>query len=148
MSLTSNKIKLLTITNDHSSLPSLINDHSPKSITILERFSPAVINFGSIDEFKTHLNENEEEMKKLSTVKLNRLYHIDGYRITKLQGKISLRKIHKNDHSTTDEHSDRLALIEESIVILSEKINEIVKCIALVKSSSSYGAVSQSNHRI
>ena len=147
MSLTSNKIKLLTITNDHS-LPSLINDHSPKSITILERFSPAVINFGSIDEFKSYLDENEEEMNKLSTVKLNRLYHIDGYRITKLQGKISLRKIHKNDHSTTDDNTDRLALIEESIVILSEKINEIVKVIALVKSSSSYGAVSQSNHRI
>ena len=66
---------------------------SPVNVTVLERFAPEVTEFENIDEFKEYLAENEEDMNKLSTVKLNRQFKITGYRITKLQGKISLRKI-------------------------------------------------------
>jgi len=54
---------------------------SPVNVTVLERFAPEVTEFENIDEFKEYLAENEEDMNKLSTVKLNRQFKINGYRI-------------------------------------------------------------------
>ena len=51
-----------------------------------------VKNFDSLDEFQQYYNLHKSEIDELSTVKLNRMYHIKDYKITR-------RKLDDNDES-------------------------------------------------
>ena len=56
---------------------------------ILEPFRAEVIEFDDKNDFIKYVNEDMETYKSLTTQKLNKMFHIPGYRITKLQGDIS-----------------------------------------------------------
>ena len=61
-------------------------------IKIIEKFSPDITEFENKEEFIEYLQSNKEDMDKLTTQKLNKMYHIKGYKITKLKGEICLKK--------------------------------------------------------
>ena len=61
-------------------------------ITVIEKFSPNVIAFDTKEDFVEYLSEHKEDMDKMTTCKLNKMYHIPNYRITKIKGEISLKK--------------------------------------------------------
>lgn len=105
-----------------------------KPIKILEPFSPDPITFDSIDEFRSYLEEHEEEMNEITTQRLNRLYKIDGYKITKLLNKethtsdISLRKVKEKEQAENgDEASQLIKMITDKLVEIEERLVEIEK---------------------
>ena len=59
-----------------------------KPLTVLGKVTPdEQIVFSSPDEFKQFLDDNEEMMAQFTTQRLNRLYIIPNYWITKIKGK-------------------------------------------------------------
>ena len=59
--------------------------------------------FNGPDEFNLWYAKNKDDIDKLTTHKLNKMYHIDGYRITKIKGVLCLKKDmkkHENEIET------------------------------------------------
>ena len=88
-------------------------------VTVIEKYEPETIKFDSKEEFIQYLADNKEKMDEMTTVKLNKTYKVDGYRITKLKGKISLWSIPK-PLSPQDEIITKLNLI---ISLLADDID-------------------------
>ena len=84
--------------------------------------------FDSLDEFNQFYRLHKEEIDELSTVKINRLYHIKDYKITR-------RKIGNNEDKTLcfqlikskfeDKDDSRIDELENSIKDLNDKIKLI-----------------------
>ena len=73
-------------------------------IKVLEPVKNVIKEFDTPDEFNMYYMKNKDEIDKLTTHKLNKMFKIDGYRITRIQGTLMLRtdyeskkKIDKND---------------------------------------------------
>ena len=60
-----------------------------KIIEPIKEFSKV---FNSPDEFNLWYTKNKDEMDNMTTHKLNKLYKIEGYRITKIKNVLMLKK--------------------------------------------------------
>lgn len=105
--------------------------------------------FNTPDEFNLWYAKNKDDVDKLTTHKLNKMYYIDGFRITKIKGVLCLKKDTRkhveeavNDQDQTiqheeindinneiAEHSQSIESIKADIVAIKNAINEIVKAI-------------------
>lgn len=105
--------------------------------------------FNTPDEFNLWYAKNKDEIDKITTHKLNKMYYIEGHRITKIKGVLCLKKAVKkhvdetvNDQDQTihheeindinneiAEHSQSIESIKADIVAIKNAINEIVKAI-------------------
>ena len=104
--------------------------------------------FNGPDDFNMWYAKNKDEVDKLTTHKLNKMYHIDGYRITKIKGILCLKKDEKkperNDpqtdsesahESTTDRFNElenitnQIEQLKADIITIKTTINEIIKAI-------------------
>lgn len=100
--------------------------------------------FNNPDEFNLWYAKNKDEIDKITTHKLNKMYFIDGYRITKIKGvlclKKSVQKPTENDHSEPDfqhnldelnceisEQAQSIEQIKNDIIAIKAAINEIIK---------------------
>lgn len=91
--------------------------------------------FNGPDEFNLWYAKNKDDIDKLTTHKLNKMYHIDGYRITKIKGVLCLKKDmkkHENEIETDMQNDldlrdpqDKARLQNESII--GDIQNEIEK---------------------
>ena len=61
-------------------------------IKILQPITNYIKEFESPDEFNLFYNKHKEEIDSTTTHKLNKLYHIRGYRITKIKDVLMLKK--------------------------------------------------------
>jgi hypothetical protein len=96
-----------------------------ESIVIKERYEPSVEEFDDVNKFKEYLAEHLEELTKFSTYKLNKRFHIKNYRISKLNGKISLvADTHQKQGSQSS--FDEVTVLKKRIGILEQKINQII----------------------
>ena len=95
---------------------------------ILEPFRAEVIEFDDKNDFIKYVNEDMETYKSLTTQKLNKMFHIPGYRITKLQGDISLKAVGGKDEGKDVERSEiKKELMEEMRSELMKEMEEKVK---------------------
>lgn len=105
--------------------------------------------FNTPDEFNLWYAKNKDEIDKITTHKLNKMYYIEGFRITKIKGVLCLKKAVKkpSDETVNDqdqtihheelndinneiaEHSQSIESIKAEIVAIKNAINEIVKAI-------------------
>ena len=86
-------------------------------IKVIEKFSPDVIEFETKEELIEYLQKNKEELSKITTHKLNKLYQTKGYRITKIKGELGLRKVHveeQPEHKSSDESEEKTEKEEPS----------------------------------
>ena len=96
--------------------------------------------FNSPDEFNLWYTKNKDEMDNMTTHKLNKLYKIEGYRITKIKNVLMLKKDSQSSPSndnvagrfspsttTIDELKDEIAKIQDPI-------NQIISYLNLNKS--------------
>ena len=90
---------------------------------ILEPFRAEVIEFDDKNDFIKYVNEDMETYKSLTTQKLNKMFRIPGYRITKLQGDISLKAVGGKDA----EKKMRSEIMEEVMEKVRSEIEEKVK---------------------
>lgn len=78
--------------------------------------------FETIEEFNTFYESNRDIFENNSTCKLNKMFEIPGFRITKLKGVISL----KNVPTSRVNLSDRIEKIEEKLNQMVEVVNSLV----------------------
>ena len=100
-------------------------------------------NFDSIDEFQQYYDLHKDEIDKLSTVRLNRIYHINGYKITRRnlengneEKSLCFRQLLKNELPKSnchderfDEMNNKLKVLEIEITKIKQQVIEIVKAL-------------------
>ena len=68
-------------------------------IKVIEPIKNYLKEFNSPVEFNLWYAKNKDEVDKLTTHKLNKMYHIMGYRITKIKGELMLKEYMESQHS-------------------------------------------------
>ena len=61
-------------------------------IPVIEPFNGTIQTFNSADEFNLYYAKNKAEVEALTTRKLNERYVINGYKLTRIKGQLTLRK--------------------------------------------------------
>ena len=100
-------------------------------IKVIEPIKDYLKEFKSVDEFNLWYSKNKDEVDALTTHKLNKMYCIDGYRITKIKGVLMLKKDpklkckEKEDciHEEINELRNEIANIKETVNKLIEFMN-------------------------
>ena len=85
--------------------------------------------FNNVDEFNKFFNDHQKEFEETTTCKLNKKYEVPGYRITKINGEVSLKNIPESRQTALDkieQHNNRLATIESTVNTLISRFNEII----------------------
>ena len=62
-------------------------------LKVIEPIKNYIKEFKTVDEFNLWYSKNKEEVDALTTHKLNKMYKILGYRITKIKGVLMLKKL-------------------------------------------------------
>lgn len=88
-------------------------------LKILEPIKKYLKEFNSVEEFNNFYSLNKDELDTLTTHKLNKMYHIKGYRITKIKNELMLKKW--DEEKKTDEEND----VKEEIKNIKEDIKKI-----------------------
>ena len=78
--------------------------------------------FNSVDEFNLWYSKNKALVDDMTTHKLNKLYHIDGYRITRIKNVLMLKKYDKNKLNVEEEIEN----MKNDISEIKETINKII----------------------
>lgn len=100
-------------------------------VKIIEPITHYIKEFDTPNDFDSWYKSHQEELDKLTTHKLNKMYHINGYRITRIKGVLSLKKAPRKstpkDDIITDnsENEPRFIAIENEISDMSEDIKNI-----------------------
>ena len=93
-------------------------------LKVIEPIKNYLKEFKTVDEFNLYYSKNKDEIDSMTTHKLNKMYHIDGYRITKIKGKLCLKKWEKKDKESNNEN-DHLEFYEEEINYLKNEIEKL-----------------------
>ena len=85
--------------------------------------------FNGPDEFNLWYAKNKDDIDKLTTHKLNKMYHIDGYRITKIKGVLCLKKdMKKHENEIENDRTQRVCETDmQNESIIGDIQNEIEK---------------------
>lgn len=98
-----------------------------------------VKNFDNLEQFNDYYKLHENEINKLSTVKLNRMYHIKDYKIVRRKidndKTLCFQQVFKNEdsHESTinniDELLNRIKALELDNVKIKQQLMEIINVI-------------------
>jgi hypothetical protein len=93
------------------------NEKEKKKLKVIE---PIVnqMEFSNPDEFNEYISD--KSLKTLTTYCLNRMYKIPGYRIGRVKGEITIKRLCQS-RLTRDEK------INERLDVMEDRINEIIK---------------------
>ena len=94
---------------------------NPMTLKIIEPIKQYLKVFNSPDEFNIWYTKNKDEVDTLTTHKLNKMYKIEGYRITKIKNVLMLKKINNDD----SQHSANSILIPDTLAELQDEIKNI-----------------------
>lgn len=99
-------------------------------VKTIEPISKYVKEFASVDEFNLWYAKNKAEVDATTTHKLNKMYSVNGYRITKIKGVLMLKKYDaKRQKRYFSEHDENEAIHELRLELEGElaQINESVE---------------------
>lgn len=96
--------------------------------------------FKSVDEFNMYYMKNKDELEEMTTQKLNKLFIIDGYKITKtgtrdetgkrVKGSICLKKINEENLTVEEinlKFENKIHELETKIKILTNTVNKLIE---------------------
>ena len=110
------------------------------NVKVIEPITHFIKEFDTPNDFDSWYKSHQEEMDKLTTHKLNKMYHINGYRVTRIKGVLSLKKAPSKpsvkmddttysakvgDTAKADEIEQRFIAIENEISDMSDDIKNI-----------------------
>lgn len=98
-------------------------------IKVIEKFSPNTTIFENKEQFAEYLDEHRDELNKYSTCKLNKMFSIPDYRITKIKGEISLKKNKTevvNKESVDDKLDDQITELRNDVNKIKETLNSLI----------------------
>ena len=87
--------------------------------------------FNSPDEFNLWYTKNKDAIDSLTTHKLNKLYKIEGYRITKIKNVLMLKK---DSQTTNTRTTPTIEQLKDEITKIKDTINQIISYLNLNKS--------------
>ena len=112
-------------------------------IPVIEPFNGSIQTFSSTDEFNLYYAKNKAEVDSLNTRKLNERYVINGYKLTRIKGKLTLKKeSHKQslrsqfeslaaelDEITRTVRNQDVSImkLKETVTALIKHVNELVE---------------------
>ncbi|KAK8882945.1 hypothetical protein M9Y10_045591 [Tritrichomonas musculus] len=102
-------------------------------VKIIEPITHYIKEFNTPDDFNSWYKAHKEELDSLTTHKLNKMYFINGYRITRIKNVLSLKKARQtqqkqsptNELNDNTEYEQRFIAIENDISDMSEDIKNI-----------------------
>ena len=102
-------------------------------LTVKEPYVAEVKTFNNPDEFTIYYREHEDQLKNLSTLRLNKTFKIPGYRITVCKrGTDNQELMLKKDYysgtkiaQTIDNNNENLIKLLDEIKLLSQRIDNI-----------------------
>lgn len=80
--------------------------------------------FNTPEEFNSFYTKNKDDMNSMTTHKLNKMYFIEGYRITKIKGVLMLKKWDDKDKDK-NENDDELNELKNELKNKDIEINSI-----------------------
>ena len=114
-------------------------------VKVVEPIQSPMKEFNNVDEFNLFYHNHKDEMMETTTHRLNKMYKINGYRITKIRGELCLKKVREavkqksdvesgegNDivdrrsRGEADENGDESTDVETRLQRLEEVVNEII----------------------
>ena len=112
-------------------------------VKVVEPIRTPMKEFNSVDEFNLFYHNHKDEMMETTTHRLNKMYKINGYRITKIRGELCLKKVREAVKQKSDvdgrspsaigvESGEGNDVVDESVDIetrlqrLEEVVNEII----------------------
>lgn len=97
------------------------SDNNWSELKILEPIKKYSKEFNTPDEFNLWYSKHKNEIDNETTHKLNKLYHIQGYRITKIKGVLMLKKWDEEKQTLRNPE------IREELNQVKEAINSIIR---------------------
>ena len=104
-----------------------MEEKSNKSLKVLEPIQLDVKTFQDKSEFEMFYNSHKDEFESSTTTKLNRMYKIPGYRITRQKQQLCLKKDYTKGSgkgTVTEESSERFQELTDKVLELEETIAE------------------------
>lgn len=107
-------------------------------LKVIEPIKNYLKEFNSPVEFNLWYAKNKDEVDKLTTHKLNKMYHIIGYRITKIKGELMLKedrkpKIKEEEAKSLEalraEEESEINELRNEINNIKETVNKIIEII-------------------
>ena len=101
-------------------------------VKVVEPIQSPMKEFNSVDEFNLFYHNHKDEMMETTTHRLNKMYKINGYRITKIRGELCLKKVREAVKQKSEESGEGNDVVDESVDIetrlqrLEEVVNEII----------------------
>lgn len=95
-------------------------------LKVIEPIKNYINEFNSPVEFNLFYAKHKDEIDALTTHKLNKMYHIEGYRITKIKGELMLKKWvvkEEKDHGIIDELKSEIKEIRDTVNKIIEFLN-------------------------
>ena len=107
------------------------NDINYKFVKIIEPIRSYYKTFKTIDEFNNWYLKNKSEVDEYTTHKLNKMYNVEGYRITRIKGSLCLKKVIPKHNNETSETCDERSSIQmhEQIISMKNEIQSLKKSI-------------------
>ena len=81
--------------------------------------------FDSVEAFNKYYNEHEDFFERTTTCKLNKMFEVPGFKITKLQGVVSLKNIPESRVTA----NDRIEKLSGRVLTLEEMMNKCIKTV-------------------
>ncbi len=99
------------------------------SIKVNEKITEYLKEFDTVDEFNKFYVKHKDELITQTTCALNKKYHITGYRMTKLNGELQLKKIEtpkENKFATLIALEVRVQKLEALLMETVNRFNELI----------------------
>jgi hypothetical protein len=96
-------------------------------LKVIEPINNPLQEFKTVDEFNLFYQKNKETMDGTTTHKLNRMYKIDGYKITKIKKVLSLKKWNGKSYyqKQSAPNDDRITNLEECYDSMNEQLSDL-----------------------
>ena len=112
------------------------------TLKIIEPIRDYLKVFSSPDEFNIWYTKNKEEVDTLTTHKINKMYKINGYRITKIKNVLMLKKCNESHDNNNSANSplvpDNLQELQDEIKNIKNTVNKIIDYLNHAPALSSY----------
>ncbi len=100
-------------------------------VKVIEPIKNYVKEFNSPVEFNLWYAKHKEEVDALTTHKLNKMYHVDSYRITKIKGELMLKKdpklTIKEDETINETVNEEITELKNEIKNIKDTMNKLIE---------------------
>ena len=102
-------------------------------IKLIEPVTEYSKTFKTVDEFNLFYTKNKDTIDPLTTHKLNKMYCIHGYHITRIKGELMLRKYddtmkrYFSRKDETDLRDKEIIRLDREISAIRDSVNRVIK---------------------